>query len=280
MFYFTRPGFAEVVFGEEALTPEIDTKPCNHADSCSHEAVLPGVLLSEGSADEWREERPEIDSHVEDREGPVTARIARRVEASDLRGDVRLKAAVAQNKEEEARQECCFAHQQELAARHQETADDHGFPLADHLVGQKSAEKRGEIYEARIETVDLRREGLNSHGTENRFKPRLQDSEAENIPAVKSVLDKVVGHVQDEQGAHAVVGETLPHLGEKQHEQPARMSQNCLLAGDAGTRSYCIGFCSLHLIPLVFNRLSRATANKIIGLLTEVKLQDHAKHYP
>src|SRR5258707_14955100 len=32
-------------------------------------------------------------------------------------------------------------------------------------------------------------------------------------------------HVEDEQGAHAIIGEALPHLGREQESQPARMTE-------------------------------------------------------
>jgi hypothetical protein len=37
------------------------------------------------------------------------------------------------------------------------------------------------------------------------------------------VEQEVLGQVEDQQAAHAVVGEPLPHLGEEQDEQAARV---------------------------------------------------------
>ena len=38
------------------------------------------------------------------------------------------------------------------------------------------------------------------------------------------VEQEVFGQVEDQQAAHAVVGEPLPHLGEEQHDQAARVA--------------------------------------------------------
>ena len=41
----------------------------------------------------------------------------------------------------------------------------------------------------------------------------------------------MLGEVEHQDGAHAVIGEALPHLGEEQHEQAARMAQKGLGVG-------------------------------------------------
>jgi hypothetical protein len=41
-----------------------------------------------------------------------------------------------------------------MAERHQQSPDDHGAAVAEHAVGQKSAEDRGEIDQRRIVAID------------------------------------------------------------------------------------------------------------------------------
>ena len=38
---------------------------------------------------------------------------------------------------------------------------------------------------------------------------------------------------EDEDGAHTIVGESLPHFGQKQRSQPARLTQDCAIAAQA-----------------------------------------------
>ena len=46
---------------------------------------------------------------------------------------------------------------------------------------------------------------------------------------------EVLGKIEDQDGPHAVVGETLPHLGKKQDEQPLWMlSEQLDKHGNAG----------------------------------------------
>ncbi len=46
---------------------------------------------------------------------------------------------------------------------------------------------------------------------------------------------ELLGEVEDQQAAHAVVGKPLPHLGEEQDHQAARMlAQNLQQHGNAG----------------------------------------------
>ena len=93
------------------------------------EAVMPAVNLPQGSANQRREERAQVDAHVKDGEGAVAARIARRIKAADLGGDVGLEAAVAQDEEQQRDQEHRLDGHQEMADGHQHSADDHGLAL-------------------------------------------------------------------------------------------------------------------------------------------------------
>ena len=97
-FFVARPsrGPHDEVGGKGALPEEVEAEAREHADAGGAEAVVPAEPLAERAADERGEERAEVDPHVEDREGAVPPRIARRVEASDLCRDVGLEGAVAE----------------------------------------------------------------------------------------------------------------------------------------------------------------------------------------
>ena len=82
---------------------------------------------------------------------------------------------------------------QAVPDREQQAAEQHRFALAEIAVGEIAAEHRGDVDEAGIGPVDQRRLAVGE-------KP-------------------VLGQVEDQQRAHAVVGEALPHFGEEKHVQ-------------------------------------------------------------
>src|SRR5262249_54399496 len=128
---------------------------------------LPADVLAEVAADERREEGTEVDADVEDHEGAIAARIALLVQIADLRRDVRLEEAVADDEEEEARIEEALVHQRELRRGHDDAADEHALALPDQLVGEVTAEHRRQVREAGVEAVDLRRLLLDRHLAED-----------------------------------------------------------------------------------------------------------------
>ena len=48
------------------------------------------------------------------------------------------------------------------------------------------------------------------------------------------VEQELLGQVEDQQAAHAVVGEALPHLGEEQHGRPRRVAAQLQQDGNPG----------------------------------------------
>jgi hypothetical protein len=111
-----------------------------------------------------------------------------------------------------------------MAEGHQDGADDHGAALAEHAVGEKSTEDRGEIDESGIEAPDLRRQRLHVERAEHAFQRGLERCEP-NYASGMIFEQQKFGHVEHEQRAHAVIGEALPHLGREQEGQPARMAE-------------------------------------------------------
>src|SRR6516165_3691220 len=101
---------------QERQRIEVDAQPDHHADAGGGKAVVPADAFAERAADERRQKRAEIDADIEDRIGAVAARIARRVKATDLRRDIRLKAAAAEDEGEKR-------EQKQLLDRHHEMAE-------------------------------------------------------------------------------------------------------------------------------------------------------------
>ncbi len=184
---------------------------------------------------ERRQECADIDADIEDRIGAVAARIARRIEPADLRGNVRLEAAVAEDEEQQREQKELLDRHHEMADRHQARADDDGAALAEHAVGQQAAEDRREIDQPGIEAPDLRRQRLHVERTEHGFQRALQRVEPAHIAGVLR-QQQVLGHVQHEQRAHPVIREALPHLGGEQERQPARMAEQVAVRNVIGYR--------------------------------------------
>ena len=80
---------------------EIDYEAEQHPDAGCAKAVLPSSLLAECPAHERREEGADIDADIEDGKGAVAARVAGRIERSDLGRDVRLERPVAEDQRRE-----------------------------------------------------------------------------------------------------------------------------------------------------------------------------------
>ena len=208
---------------------EIDRKRDRHADAGRREAVMPAELFAERAADQRREKRADIDADVEDRIGAVAARVAGRIEPADLRRDVGLERAVAENEHGQGEQEQRLERHHEMADRHQRRAEQDGAMLAEHAVGEDAAEQGREIDEAGIEPVDVRGERLRAERPEHRFVQAPQSAEADHILGVLG-QQQIFHHVEHEQRAHPVIGEALPHLGREQEGQPARVAEEVGLA--------------------------------------------------
>ena len=148
---------------------EIDRKRDRHPDAGRREAVMPAELFAERPAHQRREKRADIDPDVEDRIGPIAARVAGRIEPAHLRRHVGLERAVAENEHGQGEQEQRLERHHEVADRHQRRAEQDGAMLAEHTVGEDAAEQGREIDEAGIQTVDMRGERLRAERPEHRF---------------------------------------------------------------------------------------------------------------
>ena len=195
----------EEVGGEGALPEKVEAETRDHADAGGAEAVVPAEPLPERAADERREERAEVDPHVEDRECAVPPRITRRVEASDLCRDVRLEGAVAEDQEQQRGEEERLDGHEEMADRHQDGAEDHGTALADYPVGKHPPEKGGQVNERGIEPIYLRGERLWGERPEDRLEPSFNEAKPEHPLHDFGMHKQVVDHIEDEKRAHSVV---------------------------------------------------------------------------
>ena len=74
----------------------------HHADAGRGEAEVPVDVLSEIAADERREERAEVDAHVEDREPGIAPLVLGRIELADDDADVAFQQPRADDDQEQA----------------------------------------------------------------------------------------------------------------------------------------------------------------------------------
>jgi hypothetical protein len=120
-------GVAEILRAEHVLH-EAD----HHADAGDREAQMPVDALAEIARDQRRDERAEVDAHVEDREGGVTSDVVRRVQLRDDDRDVAFQQAGAEDDQRQAeieRRQRREGHA-EVARRDQDAAVEHGAALA------------------------------------------------------------------------------------------------------------------------------------------------------
>jgi len=91
-----------------------------------------------------------------------------------------------------------------VAGGNHQSAVEHGFPLAHHAVGNPSPWQGDEVTHPRIHAVD---------------RARLDNVEAQAASFQRC------RHEENQQGAHAVVAEALPVLGEEESCEPARVTE-------------------------------------------------------
>src|SRR4029453_14967430 len=121
-------GVAEVTSAEHVLD-DAD----HHADATRRKTDVPVAALSQIPADQGRDERAEIDPHVEDRESRIAAAVLRTVEAPDDHADVAFEQTGADNDEQEDAVELRerWKRHREVAARDEDAAVQDGAALTD-----------------------------------------------------------------------------------------------------------------------------------------------------
>ena len=144
----------ETGFSEPVLSQEEDDDADAHSDGGGEESDFESEDLSEGAADEGGEEGADVDAHVEDGEGAVASWIFVFIEVPDDSGDVGLEKSVSEDEQCESEVQGTREHHGELAEHHDQAAGEDGFSGAEEFVGQETADKRGEVYEARVDGID------------------------------------------------------------------------------------------------------------------------------
>ena len=131
----------------------------------------------------------------------ASIRCAYRVQLADHRGNIRLKKTIANNEESQTEKEhrlCesnivvirCGQKHAEMPDRHQDAANKNSPSVAPITVRHITANERCQINQTGVVAINFGRQ---------RF-----------------VEQQGFNHEQCEDGAHAVVAETLPHFGKKQ----------------------------------------------------------------
>ena len=128
----------------------------HHADARRGEAEMPVDRLPQVAAHQRREERAEVDPHVEDREPRVAALVLGRVELPDDDADVALEQPGAEHDQEQPQIEGRGDGEghAEVADGDQDPAVEHGAPLPDEPIGDPAAGQAGHIDHRGVKAVD------------------------------------------------------------------------------------------------------------------------------
>ena len=157
--------------------------------------------------DEGPQGRSEIDSHVEHGESRIEPGPALRIQIRDHGADIGLQQSHAEHDHHQAQIKSTRTgghRQQSVAERDADAADQHRLPRADQPIGNPAAGERHQIGSGRVQAID----GCSGF---------IVDAEAAGGDG---------GHQEQHQhGAHAVVGESLPHLREEQRGEATRVPE-------------------------------------------------------
>ncbi len=178
-----------------------------HEEARGSEAGAGTDELLRLARDDRPERRTDVDAHVEHGESRVEPGAALGVEFGHHGAHVRFQETDAQDDDEQAEIERPGAQrgrQDRITQCNSDAPDEHRVPRADQPIRDPPAGQRGEINARRVQPVD-RHGGL------------VVDAEA--------ALADGGDQEQNQDGAHAVVGEPFPHLGEEQGGEAARMPQ-------------------------------------------------------
>ena len=91
------PRLVQFVGRQQRQRVEINRKPDAHADAGGGKTVMPTRFLAQRAADQRRQKCTDIDADIEDRISAIAAVIAGSVKPADLRRNIRLEGAAAEN---------------------------------------------------------------------------------------------------------------------------------------------------------------------------------------
>ena len=205
---------------EQLRLPDEDEQSERHPDAGGGEPIMPagrGIepsrrqpclepsALRQIARHEGCEERTDVDPHVEDREAGIAPLIIALIEAADERRDARLEQARAQRHQHEPGVErgSRMQGQREMPERDDHATKQNGPRGTKPSICNEPAGDGEHVDRHRVIAVDDR---------------RLRGRKPE--PA----LFRRRHHEQHEQRPHAVVGKPLPHFGEEQRPQTARLT--------------------------------------------------------
>ncbi len=157
----------------------------------------------------------QVDAHVEDGEARVAAHVSSGIELAHDGADVRLQQPGAENQQQQSQIEKWHAGnaQAELAQDDQDSAVKNGPALSEDLVGHPAARHAEKIDHRRVQAVDDAGGG-----------------DAESQAAARGRR----GHEEDQDGAHPIEAESLPHFCEEQCRQAAGMAEKSRVRGGSG----------------------------------------------
>src|SRR5262249_3189514 len=200
---------------EMAPPDHVLDEPERHPDTGARKPNVPIDAFRKPARDDGAEKRAEVDTHVKQGESGVAPLVTLLVEPAHQRADVWLEHSRPDHDQREARiqERQAGERQREMAERDDDAADEHAAVLAEPRVGDQSAEDRREP-----DAGDVRRVGRAGVGIGEGQRLR---------------------QVQDQEAAHPVVAEALPHLGEEERSEAARVTEETRFAVHRSNRSSC-----------------------------------------
>ena len=117
-----------------------------------------------------------------------------------------------------------FERHHEMADRHQEDAEDDDALLPEPAVRKPPAQERREKDEAGVKAVDQGGERLYVERAGEGLERGFDGAIAPDILHMPG-KQQIFRHVEDEQRAHSIVGEALPHLGSEQDREAERVAE-------------------------------------------------------
>src|SRR5712664_1419180 len=167
---------------------------------------MPSNSLTQVTAGERREKAAEVDPHIEYRESGIPPDVSGRVELTDDGTDVGLQQARTQNNEHQAKIEKAETVKNErvMTESDQHTADKHSIPQAKKSVRNPAARQTAQVDRGSVQAID---------------SSSLGHCES------KAADRGTGGHKQNQQCAHAIIAEALPHFRKEQSRQPPRVAK-------------------------------------------------------
>ena len=174
---------------------------------------MPTQGLSHEATQEGGGSSSKVDAHVEDGEPAIPTRVAVWVEIADDRRDVGFEEPIANDQKRQGGKERIglFNTHDEVASCHQQTTEHDGPTGAQEPVRDHAADKWGHVHQRRVRAVH-------------------------HVRIFILIIEEALDHIEDEQGPHTVVAESLPHLCEEQHEQGCGVAEQGRAFSRSGSR--------------------------------------------